>query len=254
MFDDSSFFSNLMMSQEIQNRQEKWPRPKGFAAEGHWFFIQMVPEKEENLPKPSSRLISASWNLDVQVWWKMSGAEVFTKKKCVGCVGSCRISGSGWLAFNLGSAPPGNIGDILVTLISKAARVSRNDAWQWRFARFAYSFSNPQMWTIIRWVHLVRFPAVRPLLGQYLRFFTRFPCQKLSEIVEQCDQLFMLHPGSATCVGFEFEHGAGDHWHLESWFVRTWQNVSLCGPYTDPYTAPMFDCWVDWTYAPAQHI
>ena len=28
--------------------QEKWPRPKGFAAEGHWFFVQM--QAEENIP------------------------------------------------------------------------------------------------------------------------------------------------------------------------------------------------------------
>lgn len=27
--------------------QEKWPRPKGFAAEGHWFFVQM--QAEENI-------------------------------------------------------------------------------------------------------------------------------------------------------------------------------------------------------------
>lgn len=39
----------------LAHSTEKWPRPKGFAADGHWFFIQMVPEKEETLPTDSPR-------------------------------------------------------------------------------------------------------------------------------------------------------------------------------------------------------
>ena len=47
----------------VDLHQEKWPRPKGFAADGHWFFIQMVPEKEENLPEiPSPRSPRRIWD------------------------------------------------------------------------------------------------------------------------------------------------------------------------------------------------
>lgn len=38
----------------LAHSTEKWPHPKGFAADGHWFFIQMVPEKEANLPEIQS--------------------------------------------------------------------------------------------------------------------------------------------------------------------------------------------------------
>lgn len=38
----------------LAHSTEKWPRPKGFAADGHWFFIQLVPEKDENLPEIQS--------------------------------------------------------------------------------------------------------------------------------------------------------------------------------------------------------
>ena len=36
--------------------QEKWPRPKGFAAEGHWFFVQMQAE-ENILPEDPEELL-----------------------------------------------------------------------------------------------------------------------------------------------------------------------------------------------------
>ena len=77
ILDISIFYRPKIFCWSLWFHQEKWPRPKGFAADGHWFFIQMVPEKEANLPEIQSprRIISEYIEWDGP-WW--SHASVYS--------------------------------------------------------------------------------------------------------------------------------------------------------------------------------